>query len=97
VEFFFKLNALKISEITIFDVIVEEVAVLTSFLKVLLELSAFFSFITKTGNTSKYFAKNMKYQEILENSRKLFQEILMSHVKVFPDILRYFLLFSSIF
>jgi hypothetical protein len=51
---FFKLNALKMSEITIFDVIVEEVVVLTSFLKILLELSAYLSFITKTGNTTKY-------------------------------------------
>jgi ABC-type sugar transport system permease subunit len=58
------------SEITVFDVIDEEVAVLPSFLKVLLEFSAYDSSITKTGNTRKYFAKNMKYQEILENSRK---------------------------
>jgi hypothetical protein len=38
------------SEITGFDVIDEEVAVLP-FLKVLLEFSAFDSFLTKTGNT----------------------------------------------
>jgi hypothetical protein len=40
VEFFLKLIALKMSEITVFDVIDEEVAVLPSFLKVLLEFSA---------------------------------------------------------
>jgi hypothetical protein len=45
------------SEITGFDVIDEEVSVLPSFLKVLLEFSAYYSFITKTRN-------NMKYQEI---------------------------------
>jgi hypothetical protein len=56
--FFFKLNALKISEITVFDVIDEKVAVLPSFLKVLFEFSVYDSFITKTGNI-------MKYQEIL--------------------------------
>jgi hypothetical protein len=61
VEFFFKLNALKMFEITVFDVIDEEVAVLLSFLKVLLEISAYGSFITKTGNT-------MKYQEIRGNT-----------------------------
>jgi hypothetical protein len=36
-------------------------------------LGAYDSFITKTGNTiktRKYFAKNMKYQEILEKSGK---------------------------
>jgi hypothetical protein len=54
VEFFLKLNALKMSEITVFDVIDEEVVVLPSFLKVLLEISAYNSFITKTGNTMKY-------------------------------------------
>jgi hypothetical protein len=48
-------------EITVFDVIDEEVAVLLSFLKVLLEISAYGSFITKTGNT-------MKYQEIRGNT-----------------------------
>jgi hypothetical protein len=54
-----------LSEITVFDVINEEVAVLPSFIKVLLEFSAYDSFIT--GYTRKYFAKNMKYQEILES------------------------------
>jgi hypothetical protein len=58
------------SEITVFDVINEEVGVLPSFLKVLLEFSAYDSFITKMGNTRKYFAKNMNKQEILENGRK---------------------------
>jgi hypothetical protein len=58
VEFFKKLNSLKMSEITIFDVIDEELAVLASFLKVLLEFSAYNSFTIITGNT-------MKYQEIL--------------------------------
>jgi hypothetical protein len=48
---FYKLNALKMSEITVFDVMDEEVAVLPSFLKVLFEFSAYDSFITKTGNT----------------------------------------------
>jgi hypothetical protein len=43
---FFKLNAFKISETTVFDVIDEEVAVLPSFLKVLLELSGYDSFTT---------------------------------------------------
>jgi hypothetical protein len=51
---FFKLNALKISAITIVDVIDKEVAVLPSFLKVILEFSAYFSFITKPGNIMKY-------------------------------------------
>jgi hypothetical protein len=58
---FFKLNAFKMSEITVFDVIDEEVAVLLSFLKVLLEFSANDTFITKAGNT-------MKYQEIQGNT-----------------------------
>jgi hypothetical protein len=49
------------SEITVFDVIYEEVTVLPSFLKVLLEFSAYDSLITKTGNT-------MKYQEMRENT-----------------------------
>jgi hypothetical protein len=48
-SFFFKLNALKMSEITVFDVIDEVVTVLPPFLKVLLEFSAYF--ISKTGNT----------------------------------------------
>jgi hypothetical protein len=52
--FFFKLNVVNMSEITVFNVIDEEVAVLSSFLKVLLEFSAYDSFITKTGNTMKY-------------------------------------------
>jgi hypothetical protein len=47
-------------EITVFDVIDEELAVQLSFLKVLLEISAYDSFITKTGNT-------MKYEEISGN------------------------------
>jgi hypothetical protein len=51
---FLKLNALKRSEITVFDVIDKGVAVLPSFLKVLLEFSAYDSSITKTGNTMKY-------------------------------------------
>jgi hypothetical protein len=38
---FFKLNASKMSEITVFDLIDEEVAVLPSFFKVLLEFSAY--------------------------------------------------------
>jgi hypothetical protein len=38
---FFKLNVLKMSETTVVDVIDEEVAVLPSFLKVLLEFSAY--------------------------------------------------------
>jgi hypothetical protein len=42
------------SEITVFDVIDAEMAVLPSFLKVLLAFSAYDSFITKTGNTIKY-------------------------------------------
>jgi hypothetical protein len=46
------------TEITVFDVIDEEVAVFPSFLKVLLELIAYDSLITKTRNT-------MKYQKIL--------------------------------
>jgi hypothetical protein len=50
-------------------VIDEEVVVLPS-LKGSLQFSAYDSFITKTGNTRKYFAKNVKYQKILENSRK---------------------------
>jgi hypothetical protein len=41
VEFFFKLNALKMSEITVFDLIDEEVAVLPSFFKVLLLILGF--------------------------------------------------------
>jgi hypothetical protein len=36
---FLKLNALKMSEITVFDMIHEELAVLPSFLKVMLEFS----------------------------------------------------------
>jgi hypothetical protein len=48
---FFKLSALKMTEITVLDV---EVAVLPSFLKVLLECSAYDSFINKPGNTVKY-------------------------------------------
>jgi hypothetical protein len=39
------------SEITNFEVIDEEMAVLSSFLKVLFESSAYNSFITKTGKT----------------------------------------------
>jgi hypothetical protein len=42
-------------------VIYEEVAVLSAFIKDLLEFSANDSFITKTGNT-------MKYKEIQENT-----------------------------
>jgi hypothetical protein len=49
------------SEIIIFVEIYAEVAVLPSFLKVLLQFSACFAFITKTGNT-------MKYQEIQVNT-----------------------------
>jgi hypothetical protein len=45
------------SEITVFDVIVEE-AVLPSFLKVLLEFSAYDSFITKIGNTMKVMERS---------------------------------------
>jgi hypothetical protein len=51
---FFKLNAFKMSEITVFDVIYEEVAVLPSFFKVLLEFSAYDSFrkyLKIVGNT----------------------------------------------
>jgi hypothetical protein len=58
---FFILNALKMSEITVFDEIDEEVAVLPSFLKGFLEFNAYDSFIAKREYT-------MKYQEIQGNT-----------------------------
>jgi hypothetical protein len=42
------------SEITVYDLIDGEVAVVPLFLKVLLEFSAYDSFLTKTEITSKY-------------------------------------------
>jgi hypothetical protein len=62
------------SEITVFDVIDEEAAVLPSFLKVLLEFSAYDSFIIKTGNTMKYKEILCQKYEILGNTLK-YQEI----------------------
>jgi hypothetical protein len=43
---FLKINALKMSEITVFDETDEDLAVFPSFSKVLLELSAYDSFIS---------------------------------------------------
>jgi hypothetical protein len=65
---FFKLNALKMSEITVFDVLDEEVAVLPSFLEVLLDSSAYDSYITKTGNTMKYKEIVCQKHEISQNT-----------------------------
>jgi hypothetical protein len=64
------------SEINVFEVIDEEVAVLSSFFKVLLEFSAYVSFITKIGNNMIYQeiqgnAKNMIYQEVRKIVRNI--------------------------
>jgi hypothetical protein len=56
------------SEITVFDVIDEEETVLLSFLKVLLELSAYESFIAKTRSTMKYKKTLCQKHEISGNT-----------------------------
>jgi hypothetical protein len=55
---FFYLNALKMSEITVFDVIDDGAFFI---FKILVGIYCL-RLITKTGKTRKYFARNMKYQ-----------------------------------